>query len=186
MKKAVFLDRDGVLNEEVDVLRDVKQLRVIPGVAKALQKINKLGFLAIVVTNQPVIARGWLTEKEVEAINQVLVSRLAKKGGKIDAVYYCPHHPNANLKKYRLQCRCRKPNIGMVKKAAKEFSIDLKKSFMVGDTMPDIVMGKRAKLTTVLVKTGGPKNDRGYSAKPDFVAKNLGEAVKFIQKWQTK
>ena len=180
--KAVFLDRDGTINKEVDVLRDVKQLKVLPGAAEAIKKINQLGFLAIIITNQPVIARGWLTEKEVDAIHAVLIKRLNKKGAKIDAVYYCPHHPNANLKKYRLVCSCRKPDIGMIKKAVKELKIDIKKSFLIGDSTSDILAGNRIGLKTILVKTGYAGQDGKYKARPDFTAKNLIEAVEIIEK----
>ena len=98
--KAVFLDRDGTINKEVDVLRDLKQLKILPRAAEAIKKINQLGYLAIIITNQPVIARGWLTEKEVDHIHAVLINRLAKKGAKIDAVYYCPHHPTEGKGEY--------------------------------------------------------------------------------------
>lgn len=181
--RAVFLDRDGVINREVDVLRDVRQLKILPGVGQAIKKINQLGFLAIIITNQPVIARGWLNEKEVDAIHAVLVRRLNKKGAKIDAIYYCPHHPNANLKKYRLLCQCRKPNIGMIKEAVRQFKIDVKSSFFVGDTTGDILAGKRAKLKTILVRTGYAGQDGKYEVKSDFTAKNLMEAVKIISQY---
>lgn len=182
MNKAVFLDRDGVINKEVDVLRSLKQLRLLPGDAQAIGQLNKLSFLIIVVTNQPVIARGWLAEEEVDAIHNVLIKRLVQKGARIDAIYYCPHHPNANLKKYRCNCRCRKPNIGLIKKAVKKFKINVKKSFMIGDSTRDILAGKRAGLKTILVKTGYGGKDGKYSVKPDFVSKNLMEAVSIIKK----
>lgn len=181
--KAVFLDRDGTINREVDVLRYIKQLRILPGVDRAIKLINKLGFLAIVVTNQPVIARGWRTEKEVDEIHAVLISRLAKKGAKIDAIFYCPHHPNANLKKYRVHCRCRKPNAGMIMKAAKKFGINLRKSFMIGDMTQDILSGKRAGAKTILLKTGFAGKDKKYKAKPNFIAKDLKEAAQIIKRY---
>lgn len=182
LSKAVFLDRDGTINKEVDVLRDVKQLRILSGAAKAIKLINNLGFLAIIITNQPVIARGWLTEKEVDAIHGILVRRLNKKGAKIDAVYYCPHHPNANLKKYRLICKCRKPCVGMIKEAVKQLKVNSKRSFLIGDSTGDILAGKRAGLKTILVKTGYGGKDGKYKTAPDFIAKNLTEAVRIIQK----
>src|SRR3989344_2450798 len=117
MPKAVFLDRDGTINREVDVLRNIRQLRILPGSARALAAFRRLGYLIIVVSNQPVVARGWLSEKEVEEINQVLLRRLAKKGAKVDAFYFCPHHPKANLKRYRIKCSCSKPKPGMIRKA---------------------------------------------------------------------
>ena len=182
MNKAVFLDRDGTINREVDVLRDVRQLRVLPGAADAIKKINKLGFLAVVITNQPVVARGWRTEKELDEIHAVLIKRLARKNARLDAIYYCPHHPEANLKKYRLRCRCRKPNIGMITKAVKKFKINIKKSFIIGDSTRDVLTGKRAGLKTILVKTGYAGRDGKYNVKPRFIAKNLKEAVEIIRK----
>ncbi len=182
MAKAVFLDRDGVINREVDVLRDIRQLKLLPGAAKAIEKINKLGFLAVVITNQPVIARGWLTEKEVDQIHAVLIKRLGNKKAKIDGIYYCPHHPDANLKRYRLKCSCRKPGTGLIKKAAKELGINLKKSFMIGDRTADILSGKRAGLKTILVKTGYAGKDGKHEVKPDFTADNLSKAADIIKK----
>ncbi len=184
MKHAVFLDRDGTINREVDVLRRVSQLKILPGVARAIRRINKLGFLTIVVTNQPVVARGWLTEKGVERINNILIKRLARAGAKIDAIYYCPHHPNANLKKYRKNCSCRKPKPGMILKAMKRFGISRKGSFMVGDYVWDIMAGKAAGLKTILIKSSMRSVDPKYAhVKPDFVARDLGEAVKIIRRY---
>ena len=182
-QKAVFLDRDGVINREVNNLKSIKQLRLLPNVATSIGKINRLGFLLIVITNQPVIARGWLTEMGLERIHRELMRRLAVKGAKIDEIYYCPHHPNANLKKYRVQCRCRKPNTGMIKAAAKKNAINLKKSFIIGDSTRDILTGKRAKLKIILLKTGYAGQDGKYNVKPDFIAKDLSEAVKIIKKY---
>jgi D,D-heptose 1,7-bisphosphate phosphatase len=182
MNKAVFLDRDGVINKEVDVLRSLKQLRLLSGVAQTIKQLNKLGFLIIVVTNQPVVARGWLTEKEVDNIHNVLIKRLSQKDAKIDAIYYCPHHPNANLKKYRCHCQCRKPNIGLIKKAVEKFKINVKISFMIGDSTGDILAGKRAGLKTILVRTGYAGKDGKYDVKPDFAVKNLIKAIKIIKK----
>lgn len=179
--RAAFLDRDGTINREVDNLRDVRQLRLLPGAAEAVKKLNREGFLVIVVTNQPVIARGWLTEQELERIHDVLLARLAKRGARIDAIYYCPHHPEANLQRYRVRCRCRKPNIGLFKKASRDFKIALnKKSYMVGDHSRDILTGKRAGLTAILVKTGYKGKDGKYAADPDFEAKSLTDAVSYI------
>ncbi|MDO8469642.1 MAG: HAD family hydrolase [bacterium] len=178
--KAVFLDRDGTINREVNVLRDVRQLRLLPGAAKAIKKLNQLRLLVVVITNQPVIARGWLTEKEVEYIHDVLIRRLAKRGAKIDAIYYCPHHPNANLKKYRIRCRCRKPGIGMIQKAVREFGIDPRASWVIGDSGRDVAAGKKAGVRTILVATGYGGKDIDYGAKPDFVARNLQAAVRII------
>jgi len=166
-------------------LRSIKKLRILPRAAEAIKKLNKLGFLIVVVTNQPVVARGWLKEKEVDALHALLVRRVAKKGAKIDAVYFCPHHPNANLKRYRMQCACRKPNIDMISKAIKKYKINKRDSWMIGDSTRDILAGKRAKLKTILVKTGYAGRDGKYKVKPDFVAKDLHTAVKIIKKFTT-
>ncbi len=183
MTKAVFLDRDGTINKEVPYLHRIKDLRLLQAAATAIKKFNQLGFLVVIVTNQSGIARGLLNEDKVDEIHAVLIKRLAKKGAKIDAIYYCPHHPSeAKIKKYRIFCRCRKPNVGLIKKAAKEFKIDLRKSFMVGDMTSDILMGKRAGLKTILVKTGFAGKDGKYNIKPDFLANNLSEAVRIIKK----
>lgn len=186
MKPAVFLDRDGVINKEIDVLKNIRELRILPNVAEAIKAMNKLGFLVIVVTNQPVVARGWLSEKQLDEIHAVLLYRLGEKGARIDATYYCPHHPDANLVKYRVKCRCRKPNIGMIKTATADFDIDLKKSFMIGDSTRDILAGRRAGLKTILVETGYGGKDGKYDVKPDFIAKNLLAAVKIIKKCKIK
>lgn len=183
MKRAVFLDRDGVIIKEVDNLREVSQLRLIPGAVKAIQTLNKMGVLVVIITNQPVVARGWINEKELKYIHQVLLKRLAKKGAKIDAVYYCPHHPEANLKKYRKKCSCRKPNIGLVKKAIKDFSISIKKSFFIGDQTRDILTGKNAGLKTILIKTGYGGRDGKFNVKADFEAKNLIKAIEIVKNY---
>lgn len=184
-QKAVFLDRDGTINKEVGNLSNVRDLRILPGVARAIKKLNELGFLVVVITNQPVVSRGWLTEKEVDEIHAVLIRRLSKKRAKIDAVYFCPHHPDAQIKKYRLHCICRKPNIGMIQKAVQRFKINARKSFMIGDSTRDILAGKRAKLTTILVQTGYKGKDGKYDVQPDFVARNLGDAVKIVKTYRS-
>ena len=181
---AVFLDRDGTINREVDVLRNVKQLRILPGAAKAIKLINKMGYLAVIITNQPVVARGWRTEEELDEIHAILIRRLGRTGAKIDGVYYCPHHPTANIKKYRMRCTCRKPGIAMIRRAARQFNIEMKGSYMIGDSTRDVLTGKRAGVKTILVKTGYAGEDGKYNVKPDFVAKNLLAAVKIIGKNQ--
>lgn len=191
MKKAIFLDRDGTIIKEVDYLHlgNLKEMRFFPGVAQAIKTLNRLGFLVVVITNQPVVARGYATEKEIDQIHAVLVKRLEKKGAKIDAIYFCPHHPEATLPNYRVRCRCRKPNTGMIIKATKKFSINLKKSFLVGDRLADVAAAKKAGVKMILVKTGcgqdtisKAQQESKHYGKPDFVAKNLKEAVKIIQK----
>jgi mannose-1-phosphate guanylyltransferase / phosphomannomutase len=181
-RPAVFLDRDGTINEEVDVLRDVKKLRLIRNAGKAITEINRLGYLAIVITNQPVIARGWLTHEGLGEVHDALRSKLARSGARLDAIYYCPHHPNANLPEYRKVCKCRKPGIKMFQDAAKDFDIDMKKSYMVGDHTRDILSGKNAGVTTIMVATGHGGKDGANEVTADYDAKDLLAAVGIIKK----
>jgi len=182
-QKAVFLDRDGTIIKHVDLMHSANDLRLLPGVARAINQMNKLGFLVVVITNQPVVARGMIEPKDVDEIHGVLIRRLRGKGARVDGIYFCPHHPDANLPKYRLRCRCRKPEPGMILKGLKDLKINPKKSFMVGDALIDIVSGKKAGLKTILVKTGPghARLDEKYkNTKPDFTVKNLAQAVKII------
>jgi D,D-heptose 1,7-bisphosphate phosphatase len=181
--KAIFLDRDGTINREVDNLRSLSQLRLLPGSASGIKLFRKLGYRIIVVTNQPVIARGWLKEKELEYIHEVLKKRLSAKSAEIDAIYYCPHHPEATLKQYRKKCLCRKPSTLLLERATKDFNVDLKKSFVVGDRTADILSGERMNIKTILVKTGYGGSDKKYKVTPDYVTKNLFSAAKLIKKY---
>ncbi len=187
-RRAVFLDRDGVLNEERDGDVDTKEkLHLFLGVESAIKLLNDAGFLVFIVTNQPIIARGNVTEKQVKEINKYLVRLLEKKGGKITRVYFCPHHPHANVEKYRVNCDCRKPAPGMLLQAAREYSIDLKKSFVIGDRPSDITLGKNVGSSTIMIisphnediiETGKPFQ----IVKPDYRFATLLEATKFIIK----
>ena len=164
-------------------MHSVDELRLLPGAALAINALNQLGFLVVIVTNQPVVARGIIAPKEVDNIHAVLISRLNGKGAKIDAVYFCPHHPEATMPKFRLRCRCRKPEPGMILKGLKKLNINPKKSFMIGDALIDVVSGQKAGLKTILVKTGPghARLDEKYkNTKPDFIVKNLTQAVKII------
>src|SRR3989344_1914099 len=181
-KKAIFLDRDGVINREVDNLKSINQLRLLPYVSQAIKKFNQSGFLVIVITNQPVIARGWIDEIELQNIHKELVNRLKKRGAKIDAIYYCPHHPNANLTKYRKDCQDRKPNIGLIKKAVNDFNISLKDSFMAGDSTTDIQTSHKAGVSRIFLKTGYAGKDKKFKVKPDYIVNNLFEAANLICK----
>ncbi len=186
--KAVFLDRDGVIIEDANLLSKKEDIKIIEGSAKAIRILNDKGFLVLVITNQPVVARGIITEKEVEKINNDLIERISKEsGGKIDKFYFCPHHPNANLKEYRKVCECRKPSPGMILEAAKDFNIDLKESWMIGDMITDIVAGKKAGCKTIMVKS--KQNDKIIetgkefdSVEPDYKTESLYDSLKIILK----
>lgn len=155
MKKAFFLDRDGVICRQVKDLTVLEQFELIEGVGEAVRKINNAGYLAIVITNQPIVAKGFLTEETLKEIHEKMKRLIAEKGGKIDAVYYCPHHPEKGFegerKELKFNCECRKPKPGMLLRAAEEHGIDLRKSWMIGDTEKDMQAGKAAGVKTMLV-----------------------------------
>ena len=156
-QKAIFLDRDGTINKYVGFLRKEEEFELLSGVAEAVKKINQSGYLAIVVTNQPVIARGEVTFSELENIHNKMETLLGKEGAYLDAIYFCPHHPHSGyegeVKELKIDCDCRKPKPGMLLKAAEDLNIDLNQSYMVGDGENDIKAGKAAGCKTVLLNT---------------------------------
>lgn len=156
-QKAIFLDRDGTINKYVGFLKKEEEFELLPGVAEALNKINESGYLAIVVTNQPVIARGEVTFEGLETIHNKMETLLGKEGAYLDAIYFCPHHPHSGyegeVKELKIECDCRKPKPGMLLKAAADLNIDLGQSYMVGDGENDIKAGKAAGCKTVLLNT---------------------------------
>lgn len=157
-QKAIFFDRDGTINKYVGFLRNIDDFELIDGVAEAIHKINELGYLAIVVTNQPIIARGEVSFNELEEIHNKMETLLGKKGAYLDAIYYCPHHPHKGYggerSELKINCDCRKPKPGMLLKAAKDFNIDLSQSWMIGDGENDIKAGINANCKTVLIGNG--------------------------------
>jgi len=180
-KRALFLDRDGVINKEVNHLSKPEQFELISGVANAIRKVNSAGILVVVITNQPVIARGELAEDGLRLIHNKMDTLLGEDGAYIDRVYYCPHHPdkgfNGEVEELKIECTCRKPNAGLFEKAVEELNIDLDKSWMVGDRTADILAANRLQLRSILVNTGYAGNDCKYTAKPDFVVDNIESAV---------
>lgn len=154
-QKAIFLDRDGTINKYVGFLRKIEEFELLDGVAEAIRKINAMGYLAIVTTNQPVIARGEVSFEELEEIHKKMETLLGQEGAYLDAIYYCPHHPHkgyeGELPELKIDCGCRKPKPGMLIKAAEEFHIDLEASWMIGDGENDIKAGKAAGCHTVLI-----------------------------------
>lgn len=156
-QKAIFLDRDGTINRYVGFLRNIDEFELLPGVEKAVNKINTSGNLAIVVTNQPVIARGEVAFEQLQLIHEKMETLLGAEGAYLDGTYYCPHHPHKGYKgeipELKIECDCRKPKPGMLLKAAKDFNIDLSQSWMIGDGENDIKAGKAAGCRTVLIGT---------------------------------
>ena len=147
-QKAIFLDRDGTINAENGFITKPEQFELLPGVCEAVKKINKSGYLAIVITNQPVIARGDCTFEELQEIHNKMETELGKEGAYLDAIYFCPHHTDKGFPgerpEYKCNCNCRKPNAGLILQAAKDFNIDLSESYMIGDSENDIKAGKNA------------------------------------------
>jgi D-glycero-D-manno-heptose 1,7-bisphosphate phosphatase len=176
-QKAIFLDRDGTINKYVGFLRNIDDFELIDGVAEAIRQINESGYLAIVVTNQPVIARGEVSWEELNEIHKKMATLLGKKGAYVDGIYVCPHHPDKGFEgerpEYKIDCDCRKPKPGLILKAARDFNIDLQSSWMIGDGKNDIGAGKNAGCKTTLI--GG---DQTIGA--DLTAPSLLEAVKQI------
>ncbi len=192
-KKAVFLDRDGVINRMVyhtefgfvDSPASPDEFELLPGVGEAVLLLNQAGWLVIVVSNQPGIAKGKYMPQVLEAIDRKMRAELAKHGAHLDAIYCCLHHPEAVIEKYRANCDCRKPKPGLLLKGGLDFDIDLKHSYMVGDGLTDIQAGKAAGCKTIFLGrlkcyTCHFMEDLG--AKPDFIASDLLAAVRLIQR----
>jgi len=180
-RPAIFLDRDGTINKVNGMIHKVEDLKLLPKTSEAIKSINGSDFLAIVITNQPVVARNLCSIDDVKLIHKKMESLLGNEGAYLDAIYFCPHHPDKGYpeenKAYKIDCNCRKPKTGMIKKAVSKFNIDLSKSFLVGDHDRDIECGKNANVKTVFVKTGELKDP---GVKPDFIFDNLYEAVYYI------
>ncbi|MBQ7348523.1 MAG: HAD-IIIA family hydrolase [Clostridia bacterium] len=174
-QKAIFIDRDGTINKYVGFLRSVDDFELLPGVTDAIKKINSSGYLAIVITNQPVIARGEVTLAELQEIHNKMETLLGLDGAYLDAIYFCPHHPHkgfeGEIPELKFDCDCRKPKPGMILKAAEEFNVDLSQSWMIGDGENDVLSGKTAGCKTAII-------GKGYDA--DIFKNSLLECVNEI------
>jgi D-glycero-D-manno-heptose 1,7-bisphosphate phosphatase len=154
LKPAVFLDRDGVVIEDSHYLGDRDRVRLLPGAAEAVAELNRAGRPVVVVTNQSGVARGLFSEADVHAVHAHLAELLLESGAKIDAFHFCPHHPEADVAAFRVECECRKPKPGMLLRAAAELGLDLAASWLVGDRVTDLEAGAAVGCRTVLVRTG--------------------------------
>ena len=182
LNKAVFLDRDGVINVERAYIRKVEDFELYPFTAEAIKRINQSGYKAIVITNQAMIARRMGTYEELEAIHNKLKNELSKISAYVDAIYFCPHHPDKTLPntipELNINCECRKPKPGMFFQAAKEHNISLSESYMIGDTERDLISGNKAGCKTIGVKTGHALKGATYTG--DYVCENIEKAVDYI------
>jgi D-glycero-D-manno-heptose 1,7-bisphosphate phosphatase len=182
MNRAIFIDRDGVITQEPPYYaHKLSELNFVANAARAIGLLNENGFVVIVVSNQAGIAHGYYQEEDTLLFNQAVEENLSKMGARIDATYYCPHHPEAKIERYRVNCSCRKPEPGMLIKASEELNIDLKQSFMIGDKLSDIEAGKKAGCRTIMVRTGqGVEELERNQITCDYVANDLYGAVQHI------
>jgi D-glycero-D-manno-heptose 1,7-bisphosphate phosphatase len=183
--RAVFLDRDGTINEEVGYVNHLERFVLLPRVGEAIRLLNDHGLKTVVVTNQSGVARGYFPESLVHLIHERMQAILSVEGAHLDGIYYCPHHPDAGDPPYRQRCRCRKPETGLVEEASKALDLDCPKSYMVGDRGKDLEFARRIGAKGVLVLTGYGKGEWEYCrdqwrVKPDHVARDLYDAVEWI------
>lgn len=183
-QRCVFLDRDGTVNTYAGLLYREEQFELIDGAAEAIKKLNAAGWLVIVVTNQPVVARGMCDIEDVKNIHRKMQVLLGEKGAFLDDIIFCPHHPDRGYPEentvYKVKCECRKPKTEMIDVMARKYNIDLKKSYMVGDSTIDIQTGVNAGTKTILVKTGQAGRDKKFNVLPDKIVNDLAEVVEYI------
>jgi histidinol-phosphate phosphatase family protein len=183
-QKAVFVDRDGTLNEHRGFLREPGELHLLPGVAEGIARLNENEFRVIVVTNQPVIARGETTFEGLRQIHNRLETLLGEKGAFVDAIYFCPHHPDrgfaGEVPELKIDCDCRKPATGMITRAARALHVDLARSWMIGDTPRDMETARRAGLRAILVRTGEQGRDGDFDVTPEFTCDSFSDAVRIV------
>jgi D-glycero-D-manno-heptose 1,7-bisphosphate phosphatase len=181
---AIFIDRDGTLNEDIGYLSSPDDLILYPYAAEAVRLVNESGLQAIVITNQSGIARGYYDEEILAAIHERMITELARDDARIDAIYYCPHHPRIGDQRYRQMCACRKPRPGMLRQAAREHSIDLPRSYVIGDKASDINLAANVGARGVLVLSGYGRetlaNRDRWPCEPAIIADDLLDAVKRI------
>jgi len=182
---AVFLDRDGTLNEEAGYLNHPDRLKLTAGAPEAVALLNRHGLKTIVVSNQSGVARAYFPEELLVRIHEKLLALLAERGARLDAIFYCPHHPDAGDPPYRQDCECRKPKLGMIRRAEREFSVDPRRSYVVGDKLSDVQFGKNAGCKTIMVLTGYGKGEWEYNrgkldGEPDYVASDILDAARWI------
>jgi len=182
---AIFLDRDGTINEEMGYINHIGRFKIFPFVAESIKMFRENGFKTIVVTNQSGVARGYFTEELLNKVHKKLMDYLEENGTKLDGIYYCPHHPLEGVGQYKKDCNCRKPKTGLIERAAQEHDIDLTKSYMIGDRYKDMKFAKNLNLESGFVLTGYGQGEyehqrQTWSFMPDIVANNLKEIAQKI------
>jgi len=184
-RRAIIMDRDGTVCDEVGYVNHVERIRLLPRSAAAIRRANEAGYQTVVVTNQAGVARGYFDEGLVDEVHERVRHLLAEQGARLDGIYYCPHHPEVGAAGYRLACDCRKPKPGMLLRARDDMGIDLASSYMIGDSVRDVEAGQRAGCTTILVRTGYGRGElehqpHRFTVAPAHVADDLLEAVEWI------
>ena len=185
LRPAVFLDRDGTVNEQMGYINHISRFQLLPDAARAIKLLNNNGIPVVIVSNQSGLARGYFPLALLDEVHEKMHRLLAQEGAHVDGLYYCPHHPEAKEEKYRQACNCRKPKTGMLLQAAEEMDLDLSRSFVVGDRWSDVKCADRAGCTSVLVLTGYGRGDSDYigptqQIQPSYVAENLFDAAEWI------
>ena len=184
-RRALFLDRDGTVADEVGYVNHLSRFRLYPWSAEAIRQINAAGLAAVVVSNQAGVARGYFPEELIQQVNRKMKQELAAAGARLDGVYYCPHHPDVGQPPYRQRCHCRKPLPGLLERAEKELNLSQEGSVVIGDRYSDVQLAHRLGLRGALVLTGYGRGELEYHSAdwprpPDWVAENLLEAVRKI------
>lgn len=184
-RRAVFLDRDGTINEQMGYINHISRFVILPGVPEAIRMLNESDYLVIVISNQSGVARGYFPLDLVHEVHDYMIRELGKAGAVIDGVFFCPHYPNGEVKEFAIDCDCRKPGTGMVELACRRFDIDMSNSYVIGDRYTDMELADRCNVKGIMVKTGYGKGDLKYvlprkNIRPAFIAEDLFEAAKWI------
>lgn len=184
-RPAVFMDRDGTISEEIGYVNHVSRFRVFAYSAEAVRILNDKEWLAVLVTNQAGVARGYFTEDLIGQVHGVLKADLERGGALLDGIYYCAHHPSVGVPPYRFDCECRKPKPGLIQRAAADLDIDLTRSWMIGDRYGDVELARNAGVHSALVLSGYGRGEweyqrSGWKHQPELIAEDLLEAVRMI------
>ncbi|RLC28599.1 D,D-heptose 1,7-bisphosphate phosphatase [Candidatus Woesebacteria bacterium] len=184
-RPAVFIDRDGTINEQMGYVNHISRFVLLPGTAEGIRLLNRHQYLAIIVSNQSGVARGYFPMELIDRVHAHMKDLLAKEGANIDGIFFCPHYPRGNVPEYSVECDCRKPRTGLVQKACEEFDIDMKNSYVIGDRCSDIELAERSNLQGIMVTTGYGLGDIEYVLpnkpfKPLHIARDFLHAVRWI------